>query len=161
MSLPTQPLRDEHRELLPELELLRTAADAADQGRTPALDRAYNFLAKHLLPHAAAEEAALYPAVARAMGSRDATRTMEVDHTEVKRLTDELGQLRAKLTGETDPKQIQELRRLLYGLYTLVRVHFTKEEEVYLPLLDRSLSDDEAKAMFESMEAAAATARQP
>jgi hemerythrin-like domain-containing protein len=50
---------------------------------------------------------------------------------------------------------------LLYGLYTLVRVHFTKEEEVYLPLLDRSLSDDEAKAMFESMEAAAATARQP
>jgi ADP-ribosylglycohydrolase len=41
-------------------------------------------------------------------------------------------------------------------LYALVRVHFAKEEEVYLPLLDARLNADEAHAMFEAMEAAAA-----
>jgi hemerythrin-like domain-containing protein len=160
VSLPTQPLRDEHRELLPQLEQVRTAADLADESATPLLDDAYDFLSRHLLPHAMAEEEALYPAVARAMGSPDATRTMEVDHAEVKRLTDQLGRLRANLSGkEVGPDQAKELRRVLYGLYTLVRVHFAKEEEVYLPLLDRALSLEEAKAMFEAMEAATARAK--
>jgi hypothetical protein len=63
------------------------------------------------------------------------------------------------LAGGPSPAATQELRRLLYGLYAIVTLHFAKEEEVYLPLLDRALSDDEAAAMFQSMEAAAAAAR--
>jgi len=48
----------------------------------------------------------------------------------------------------------------LYGLYTLVKVHFAKEEEVYLPILDARLGPEAAREMFEAMEAAAHEAKQ-
>jgi hypothetical protein len=40
---------------------------------------------------------------------------------------------------------------VLYGLHHLVKVHFAKEEEVYLPILDERLSPAEAEAMFAAM----------
>ena len=52
------------------------------------------------------------------------------------------------------PVEERELRRVLYGLYAVVKLHFAKEEEVYLPLLDRELTADEAQALFERMESA-------
>ena len=36
----------------------------------------------------------------------------------------------------------------------LIGVHFAKEEEIYLPLLDDRLSTEEATAMFEAMDQA-------
>jgi hemerythrin-like domain-containing protein len=163
MTAVTQPLRDEHRELLPLLEKVREAADAVDEGATVtnAMESAYEFLSAHLVPHALAEEAALYPVVARIMGSPAATKTMEVDHAEVRRLTEELGKLRAELAdNRPSAEQARALRRVLYGLHALIRIHFEKEESVYLPLLDGSLTSEEAKAMFEEMEAAAERAKQ-
>jgi hemerythrin-like domain-containing protein len=163
MTAVTQPLRDEHRELLPLLEKVREAADAVDEGATVtnAMESAYEFLSAHLVPHALAEEAALYPVVARIMGSPAATKTMEVDHAEVRRLTEELRGIRTQISdGAPSAEQARDLRRVLYGLYTLVGVHFQKEESVYLPLLDGSLTPEEAKAMFEEMEAAANRAKQ-
>ncbi len=47
------------------------------------------------------------------------------------------------------------MRRILFGLYALVKVHFAKEEEIYLPLLDARLTEKGAAAMFEAMEQAA------
>jgi iron-sulfur cluster repair protein YtfE (RIC family) len=40
-----------------------------------------------------------------------------------------------------------------------VKVHFDKEEEVYLPLLDKRLTADEAGELFEQMEEAAGEAK--
>jgi hemerythrin-like domain-containing protein len=161
MTAVTQPLRDEHRELLPLLERVREAADSIESGAMQAVDSAYEFLSAHLVPHALAEEAALYPVVARIMGSPDATKTMEVDHAEVRRLTEELRGIRTQISdGAPSVEQARDLRRVLYGLYTLVGVHFSKEERVYLPLLDSHLSAEEARSMFEEMEAAANRARQ-
>lgn len=163
MKLVTQPLRDEHRELLPLLERVRAAADGVGSGSASmeAVDSAYEFLSAHLVPHAVAEEAALYPVVARIMGSPDATKTMEVDHAEVRRLTGELGEIRSHISESVPSSdQVRDLRRVLYGLYTLVGVHFAKEEKVYLPLLDSRLSAEEARTMFEEMEAAAGRAKQ-
>lgn len=163
MPLVTQPLRDEHRELLPLLERVRIAADRIGSGSTSmeAVDSAYEFLSEHLVPHALAEEAALYPVVARVMGSPDATKTMEVDHAEVRRLTEELHGIRTQISdGVPSGEQARDLQRVLYGLYTLVGVHFAKEESVYLPLLDSHLSAEEARSMFEDMEAAVNRARQ-
>jgi iron-sulfur cluster repair protein YtfE (RIC family) len=160
----TQPLRDEHKELIPHIQALRTAADSvgdatADALRT-AVDAAYDFLAHHLIPHAQAEERALYPVVGRVLGAPEATNTMSRDHVEVGRLTDELGGLREKIgAAAPSPAQIKDLRRVLYGLYALVTVHFAKEEEVYLPILDKRLSAGEAQQMFEAMELAAVEAK--
>lgn len=161
MTLATQPLRDEHKELMPLLERVRAAADGMESGdgAMAAVDSAYDFLSAHLLAHAQAEEAALYPVVCRVMGSPDATKTMQVDHKEIKRLTEELGQIRTRVSGgRPSAEQARDLRRVLYGLYALVGVHFVKEESVYLPLLDSRLSVEEARSMYADMEAAAARA---
>jgi iron-sulfur cluster repair protein YtfE (RIC family) len=165
MATLTQPLRDEHRELLPHVEVLRTVADSAGDASMQALragvDEAYEFLAYHLIPHAQAEDSALYPVVDRVLGAPGATATMSRDHVEVGRLTQELASLRSQLSGATaSAPTVQALRRVLYGLYALVKVHFAKEEEVYLPLLDARLSPVEAQHVFEAMEAAAKEAKQ-
>lgn len=156
----TQPLRDEHKNLLPHVEALAEAGDAI--GIAPIteqrakVDAAHAFLAAHLIPHATAEDRVLYPELDRLLGGRGATRptdTMRRDHVEVVRLTERLDELRGRLdAGRLDPDGERELRRVLYGLHTLVGLHFAKEEEVYLPLLDRELTADEAQELFERME---------
>jgi hypothetical protein len=94
------------------------------------------------------------------MGAPEATGTMSRDHVEVGRLIDELGLIRSNISGATlTASQIKDLRRVLYGLYTLVKVHFAKEEEVYLPVLDARLTPDEARILFEKMEQAAGEAK--
>ncbi len=164
MATITQPLRNEHKELFPHVESLRQAGDAV--GRVPneaaliQVNEAYDFLAYHLIPHAQAEDQALYPLVQKAMGAHQATATMSRDHVEVGRLTQELDTLRRRLNQpDNTEEQRRNLQRVLYGLYALVKVHFAKEEEIYLPLLDSKLTADEAHAMFEDMEAAAHKAK--
>jgi iron-sulfur cluster repair protein YtfE (RIC family) len=115
----------------------------------------YEFLAYHLIPHAQAEDVALYPAVQKVLGSPDSTRTMTRDHVEVGRYIEQLAELQQELA----PRNFKALQRILYGLYALVKVHFAKEEEVYLPILEARLTPDEAKAMFEAMENAASRAK--
>ncbi|HSB64971.1 MAG TPA: hemerythrin domain-containing protein [Anaerolineales bacterium] len=164
MTSLTQPLRDEHKELYPQVETLRLAGDAVYESLTTnahaKIEEAYHFLTHDLIPHAQAEEKALYPTVQKAMGAPQATATMSRDHVEVERLTEELGTLRvhSSLLSITSIHAMA-LRRVLYGLYTLVKVHFAKEEEVYLPLLDAKLTAEEAREMFGRMEAAAREAK--
>ncbi len=165
MNTLTQPLRDEHRELFPHVErILEVAGMVADESAAQLdrdLDEVYAFLAHHLLVHAQAEEAVLYPTVQEALGSPDATRTMRRDHVEVGRYVEELGRLKADLHHKRPSgAQAADLRRVLYGLYALLKLHFAKEEEVYLPILDRYLTPETAQTMFEKMEDAAAKARQ-
>jgi iron-sulfur cluster repair protein YtfE (RIC family) len=149
----TEPLRAEHRHLLPHVDQLAAAGDAvgnvpADEVQTQ-VETAYRFLTEHLIPHATAEDRVLYPEIDRLLGVRGETRatdTMRRDHVEVVRLTERLGELRGGAVDE------RELRRVLYGLHALVSLHFAKEEEVYLPLLDRELTAAEAETLFERME---------
>lgn len=163
--LLTQPIRDEHRELLPHVESLRTAAEvvADDSSSRPqvqdVLDRALDFLTGHLIPHATAEDEVLYPAVEQVMGAPGATRTMRRDHVEVVAFTEDVQRARDGLGEPVLPGQRRELEQLLYGLYAVVRLHFAKEEEVYLPLLDAHLTAEAAAALFRDMETAAGEAK--
>jgi iron-sulfur cluster repair protein YtfE (RIC family) len=155
-----QPLREEHQELLPQIERLRAVADlvgdASAETLRHAVDEVYAFLTLHLIPHAHAEDAALYPIVGKLMGAAQATASMSRDHGEVGRLTDELAAVRSEIaTGHSDERHIKALRRLLYGLYALIKVHFAKEEEIYVPLLEARLTADEARELFAAMDHAA------
>jgi iron-sulfur cluster repair protein YtfE (RIC family) len=154
MSDITEALREEHQALLPHIDELRVIADRL--GEMPqheirhGLDDVYQFLTQQLIPHAAAEEDALYPAVGKILGSPQATATMSRDHVEVSRLTEQLGWLRSQ--GTTfDLEQMKNLRRVVYGLHTLLKVHFAKEEEIYLPLLESHLSDAERHRLLHKM----------
>ena len=156
----TQPLRDEHAELVPHIAALATAGDAVGRGDITELstliDASYEFLADELLPHAHAEEVALYPAVQRAVGAPEMTGTMERDHVEVRALTTELASLRGRLKGVAalDDDLANGLRRVLYGLHHVVKLHFAKEEEIYLPILEARLTESEARQMFDDLHAA-------
>jgi len=165
MASITQPLRNEHQELYPHVEALRMAGDAVGESLTSSaherIEKAYNFLTRELLPHAEAEEKVLYPMIQKAMGAELATATMSRDHHEVAQLTEELGTLRVHETQLTITfSQAMALRRILYSLYTLLKLHLAKEEEIYLPLLDTKLTTEEAHAMFEKMEAVAREAKE-
>ncbi len=164
MNTLTQPLREEHKELFPQVDRIREVAELI--GATTiadirsGVDEVYDFLANHLKPHAEAEEAALYPVVQKVLGSPDATKTMTRDHVEVGHYIDELALLRNGLTDKAlTAAQVASLLRVLYGVYALVKVHFAKEEEVYLPILDQRLTPESAQEMFEAMEAAAHKAK--
>jgi iron-sulfur cluster repair protein YtfE (RIC family) len=159
MNTLTQPLRDEHKELIPHIEKILEVANSIPEAPLEEIrdgvKEVYEFLAYHLIPHAQAEDVALYPAVQKVMGSPDSTRTMTRDHVEVGRYIEELAALQQELASRNS----KELQRVLYGLYALVKVHFAKEEEVYLPLLEERLTPEEARAMFEAMENAASRAK--
>ncbi len=159
MALLTQPLREEHKELYLHVETLRAAADAVNESLTSSahakIEEAYTFLTCKLYPHAQAEEKALYPMVQKVMGSEQVTDTMSRDHVEVAHLTEELGTLRVHRSQlSITTIQAMALRRVLYGLYALIKLHFTKEEEIYLPLLDAKLTAEQARTMIANMETA-------
>lgn len=159
-----KPLRDEHAELLPHIEAIRRVADLVGYAPAAALREevsgVYEFLAHHLIPHAKAEEAELYPAVERAMGAPGATATMARDHVEVAELIEQLRALEPELSFDVIGQPVERsLRRILYGLYALVKVHFTEEEEILVPVLEEALSQQEATDLFQAMEEAAERVR--
>ncbi len=164
MNTLTQPLRDEHKELFPHVDRIRQVAELIGEAPVDEIrsgvEEVYDFLANHLKPHAEAEEVALYPVVQKVLGSPDATKTMSRDHVEVGIYIEELASLRNDLSDKPlTSVQNTSLRRVLFGVYGLVKVHFAKEEEVYLPILDQRLTPESAQEMFEAMEAAAHEAK--
>ncbi|MER6339955.1 MULTISPECIES: HAD-IC family P-type ATPase [Streptomyces] len=108
-------------------EVLRTAAS---------LDQAHRLLTERLLPHEYAEEHELHPALAPSLGGPESTATMSRAHTEIGRLSRRIAshlQL-ARANGGLAPEQLDDLRSCLYGLNTVLRLHFTQEEESYFSL---------------------------
>ena len=160
---PTEPIRAEHRELLPQIEALGHTAAWMRDAPTPVVrekvTHAVEFLQHHLVPHALAEEETLYEAVEGAMDAPGSTRTMQRDHAEVARMTEALAELRDELNDPPSEAQRDRLTELLYGLHAIVLLHIAKEEEVYLPILDEHLTVDDAAVLFERMEEATARHR--
>jgi len=157
MAEVTQPLREEHDHLLPKIEKLRVVGDCVGEFSRDhlqrSIDEVYDFLAHVLIPHAEAEEEVLYPAVGKALGTPQATTTMSRDHVEISRLTEQLRVLRSRIfQPDFDMVTAKELRRVLYGLYSVVKLHFAKEEEVYLPILDSHLSEGDAHDLFHKID---------
>jgi hypothetical protein len=136
-----QRFRAEHRELLAVLDQVRAVADGLD--RLPpaqALTEAtavHRFLVERLLPHEEAEDTLLYPVVAELLGGEDPTAPMSRAHAEIAHLTRLLGGVLADLgPAGPEPEDLTDLRRILYGLHAVLRLHFAQEEETYLSLLD-------------------------
>ena len=113
-TLPTEPLRAEHRELLPHLQGLETVADEVDRWDADeaahVLGDIIGFLRGHLVPHAEAEEQVLYPAVEQAMAAPGATATMRADHAEIVSRIDRLADTAATVADRW-PRQSRDPRR--------------------------------------------------
>ncbi|SOX54402.1 cadmium-translocating P-type ATPase [Mycobacterium ahvazicum] len=138
----------EHDELRDAIGLLRDSADrlvaGPDAVALESLAAAHAVLIDRVLPHELAEETQLYPALAKPLGSQ-ATPTMSRTHAEIRRLSDRIGThlAIAQAEGEIQPGQVHDLLACLYGLYTLLRLHFVQEEENYFVLADDEIGSHE------------------
>ncbi|MFE0521761.1 heavy metal translocating P-type ATPase [Streptomyces sp. NPDC058954] len=130
----------EHDDLQDVLESVRAAADRLSDTPGPkalaSVEETHRLLTERLLPHEYAEEHQLYPALAPTLGGPEATATMSRAHTEIERLSRRVAthlEL-AHAEGGLAPEQLDDLRSCLYGLNTVLRLHFTQEEENYFSL---------------------------
>ncbi|MEV4603381.1 heavy metal translocating P-type ATPase [Amycolatopsis sp. NPDC049253] len=127
----------EHERLRPALVAIRQAADALG-GPTAEADhvvrRARDVLFRQILPHEAAEEHELYPALAGPLGGVEGTVTMSRTHTEIARLARRLDRHLQESPEMIQPDQVDDLRATLYGLDAVLTLHFTQEEEAFFTL---------------------------
>jgi len=90
------------------------------------------FLCERLPQHEEEEEEAVYPVVARLMGGEDPMSSMARAHVEISHLVRVYRQLLEELPPEgPDRDDLTDLRRVLYGLHAILRLHFAQEEEAY------------------------------
>lgn len=139
----TRRFQAEHRVIRSDIDHLRTAADclgtvdpkeAIEQVR-----QVHRLLVEEIGPHEEAEQDVLYPALERLIGGSDPTGPMSKAHVEIAHQTRRLGQLLDDIGADgLDDEDIAELRRLLYGLHAVLRLHTAQEDESYL-----SLGEDE------------------
>lgn len=129
-------LRSEHERLIPQLDRLRQVADALDT-QTPAaaldsLEGVSSFLADEILPHEEADERDIYPRMAQLLPGEDPMATMSRGHREIFHLVEVLRHQIEGLPPEGPrPEDVLDLRRTLYGLHAVLRLHFDQEEELY------------------------------
>ncbi|MBW4092580.1 MAG: heavy metal translocating P-type ATPase [Proteobacteria bacterium] len=143
-------LDTEHVALRDLLERMRHTATALDRTPVPPLDALRRIAASFqalLLPHQAAEEAGLYPALARALGGRDPLGTMTRMHAEIARAAERFTALVAGMdaragkdasggmdagarmdAGADTAAEAREAQRLLHTLDALLELHLAAEE---------------------------------
>ena len=135
----TRRFRGEHEFIRADIEELRVVADSLgfttpDEAMSN-VRHAHQILVDEIGPHERAEERELYPALARMLGSAEATATMSRGHAEIDRQARRLGQLLDDIgPGQPDDADIADLRALLYGLHAVLRLHTAQEDENYLSL---------------------------
>jgi len=92
-------------------------------------------LVEVVLPHESAEDRDLYPSLDRAIGGVDPTGSMSRGHAEIVHEVRRLGRLLDHLAVQNwEEEDVADLRRLLYGLVAVLRLHTAEEEERYLSL---------------------------
>ena len=132
--------------LVAHVETLAQLAGQIDDGITPefveACEAEHRFLVDELLPHMRTVEETLYGELERVMEGRHTMAPMRREHAELRRLVESAGAYHELVTsGELGPSEAMGLRRALYRLYAMLRVHLA-EEALYLRVLERGLTDE-------------------
>ncbi len=134
-------LQAEHRELARPIARIRSLADRL--GTMPAQDAREElelirvFLLETLVPHEEREDRDVFPLLARAVGNDDVTAALHRTHTEIFHLVRFTDRLVREVPDEgPGAEDLTDLRRVLYGLDAILRLHMAQEEELYVALGD-------------------------
>ena len=146
---PTAGFRAEHAEVKEHLRHLDgmvgglDGAPETERRRTMAF--VVKFLDEHIRSHAAWEEAHLYPVVddRASRQGEPFTASMRYEHGIIGRAIDGLSALAAAA-----PPDATAFARAADRTLGVIGAHFEKEEEVFLPLLDRSMTRAEVEAVL-------------
>jgi heavy metal translocating P-type ATPase len=128
---------DEHAGLRQLADALREIGDAieASPAVVAELEAVEARLRDELLPHQRAEESALYPAAAERLGGQDPMAPLIRMHAEIEGLAERVGTL-LRLARQEDrwTTTAPELRRTVFALEALLRLHLAVEEEMLADL---------------------------
>jgi soluble P-type ATPase len=142
-----QRLHAEHTTIRALVEQIRLVADTLDR-TTPNLGPATALLEQlegQLLPHERAEQALTFPVVAKALAPRDPTALLERTHADIEHQVTRLRHLISHADTPPSADDVQDLRRMLYGLYAVIRLHNSQEEEEIF-----SLAPDDARPVTDT-----------
>jgi iron-sulfur cluster repair protein YtfE (RIC family) len=134
-------LRAEHESVRRHLEHARQIADSVGDVSVDELDRwldhAIHTIAHQFLPHAHHEEGWLYARLPDSPGAPSVAAFLRRDHAEFAQLVDELKAARANVREPLPAEVTRELRRILYGMYAILKLHFAAEEVIYRDVADQ------------------------
>ncbi len=128
--------RREHKEFMSELARVRATADRLGTLPPEEMKRELEairwFIVERLPQHEEEEEAAVYPEIAKLLGGEDPMSSMERAHVEIDHIARVYRHMLDDLPPDgPTPDDLMDLRRVLYGLHAILRLHFAQEEEAY------------------------------
>jgi hypothetical protein len=139
-----------HVDHLPEIAELLLHASVEEL--EPRLDEVNELLNGLLMPHLEAAETNLYPELERLMQNRHSMAPMRQEHEAIRRRVADFGRMRSAFTGRRPSvSQAVVLRRLVYRLYALLKVHLV-EEEIYIHLIERGVEPEAAEMLAAAMD---------
>lgn len=151
---------EHHARLLPHVDRLLDLADMVghvDCEATHALfEEEYAFIVGQLVPHMDTIERTLYDRLEQLMGRRHSMAPMRQEHEAMRHLVEELSRYRRHVDGcRWTAVEGLGLRRALYRLHAILKVHLA-EEELYLGVLDQNLTDAEKDRLARGLDHAMA-----
>ncbi len=139
VELVSAPFRAEHEALREQLRHagrhIGRLAYAGPSEQRRLMVKVLRLVRQHVMPHARWEEEVLYPAVDAGAGTRDATAALVHQHRVIARWLDELD----RLAERRDPDG-RIFARKADQLLGLILAHLEGEEEILLPILDRTMT---------------------
>lgn len=143
-----------HVDRLPELAAM--IGHVTPEAFSASFQQECSFIVGRLVPHMQAIETTLYGRLELLMDKRHSMAPMRREHEQLRALFASLCQY-SELVAEGSMSQGDEigLRRVLYRLFAILKVHLA-EEELYLGVLDHNLSAEEKDRLAQGIDHASA-----
>jgi hypothetical protein len=120
----------------------------------PVIEEIHEGLTTLLIPHMEAVETAVYPTLERILADRESLDLMRREHEEIRRLAGVVGHFVEHPDAPVNRGTVLLMRRALLRLYATLKAHLI-EEELYVPILEGSLTDDQAAELAHALDHAA------
>lgn len=152
----TQVSHEHHERLIGHIDEMPEIGDMVGHAPVaelrPRVEAMIGFLEGLLLPHMEASERALYPELERMLQNRHSMASMRREHDEIRELVATLADMRPKLAdGCHHTGDCVALRRIVFRLYAMLKTHLA-EEELYLAIVERGGSEDDAAKLATAMD---------
>lgn len=146
---------EHHARLMPHVDELAATGDmvgsAGGAELRSRLDATCDFLNGMLLPHMEAAERAYYPELERLLQNRHSMTPMRREHETIRVLVAEIDRRRTHLgDGRTSTGDAIALRRALFRLHALLKVHLA-EEQLYADVAEHGMSPTAEAELAEAM----------